>query len=134
MENSLFLAKILGPYITIIALAFLFNPKLYQKILDDFCKNSALIYLSGVFAFLFGLLIVLFHHVWVSWPVVITVFGWVGLIKGIWLIIFPNTLMKFIPIYQRKTSIITIGLIIALFLGVLLIIKGYGLTLCSLNR
>jgi hypothetical protein len=135
MENSIFLAKILGPYLIIVMLAFLFNPKAYQKILEDFCKNSALVYLGGVFALLFGLLVVLFHNLWMAgWPVIITIFGWMGLIKGVWLIVFPNTVAKFNQAYQKKTALWTVSLAIALILGIFLTVKGYGLTFCPLAR
>ena len=135
MENSIFLAKILGPYVIIVALAFLFNLKAYQKVLEDFCKNSALVYLGGIYAFLFGLLVVLFHNVWVAgWQVIITIFGWVGIIKGVWLIVFPNTVAKFTQAYQKKTALLTISLVIVLVLGIFLTVKGYGLVFCPLSR
>jgi hypothetical protein len=135
MENSIFLAKIIGPYAIVVALAFLFNPKTYQKILEDFCKNSALVYLGGIYAFLFGLLVVLFHNVWVAgWPVIITVFGWVGIIKGVWLIVFPNTVAKFTQAYQKKTPLLTISLAIVLVLGIFLVARGYGLVFCPFAR
>lgn len=135
MENSIFLAKILGPYIIIVALAFLFNPKTYEKVMEDFCRNSALVYFGGVFALLFGLLVVSFHNLWVAdWQVIITIFGWVGLIKGVWLILFPNTVAKFTQAYQKKTTLLTLSLAIALLLGILLAVKGYGLSFCPLSR
>ena len=82
MQSSIFLAKLLGPYCIIVAVGILFNRKIYQKLMEDFCKSTALIYMGGVLALFFGLLIVLFHNVWVGgWPVVITVFGWLGLLK-----------------------------------------------------
>jgi len=135
MENSIFLAKILGSYFIIIALGGLFNLKTYQKVLEDFCKNSALLYLGGIFALLFGLLVLVFHNVWVAnWTVIITIFGWGGLIKGAWLIIFPNTVVKFTQAYQKKAALLTIHLVIALALGIFLTAKGYGLVFCPLAR
>jgi len=65
METSIFLAKLLGPYCIIVAVGLLFNLKNYQKVIEDFCKNSALLYLGGVLALFFGLLVVLFQNVWV---------------------------------------------------------------------
>ena len=126
MENSIFLAKLLGPYFIIVALGILFNLKTYQKIMGDFCKNSALIYLGGIMALFFGLLVVLFHNAWVaSWAVIITIFGWLGIIKGAWLIIFPKTLAKFIEAYQKNKAILVVHSIIVLTLGTGLTIFGY---------
>ena len=126
MENSVFLAKLLGPYFIIVAVGILFNLKIYQKIMEDFCKNSALIYLGGIMALFFGLLVVLFHNVWVaSWEVIITIFGWLGLIKGIWLITFPNSVTKFSEAYQKNLTLLRIHLVIVLALGLFLTVKGY---------
>jgi len=102
------------------------NLKFYQRIIGDFFKNAALLYLGGVMALLFGIVIVLFHNVWVAdWPVIITIFGWGGLIKGIWLIVFPNTAGKLTQAYQKKSSLLVVHLIIVLVIGVLLTVKGY---------
>jgi len=126
METSIFLAKLLGPYCIIVAIGILFNLKTYQKVMEDFCKNSALIYISGVMALFFGLLIVLFHNVWTpNWAVIITIFGWLGLIKGAWLIILPNTVAKFTEAYQKNAALLVVHLAIALALGVCLTIFGY---------
>jgi len=126
MEVSIFLAKLLGPYCIIIAIGILFNLKTYQKIMEDFSKNSALIYIGGIMALLFGLLITLFHNVWAAnWTVIITIFGWAGLIKGAWLIILPNTLTKVTEAYQKNTALLIIPLAIVLVIGALLTVMGY---------
>ena len=126
MGNSIFLARLLGPYFIIVAIGVLLNLKTYQKVMGDFVKNAALIYLGGAFALFFGLLIVLFHNVWAAnWAVIITIFGWCGLIKGIWLIVFPNSIVKFSEAYLKKTNLLVVHLVVALVLGVVLIILGY---------
>lgn len=126
MENSIFIAKILGPYCIIIAVGFLFNLKSYQKIMKDFCENSALLYLGGILALLFGLLILLFHNVWAAnWTVIITIFGWLALIKGVWLIIFPNTVAKLTEVYQKNTVLLKVNLSIVIVFGVFLTVRGY---------
>jgi len=128
MENSVFLAKILGPYCIIIATGILFNLESYQKIIKDFYKNSALLYLGGILALLFGFLIVLFHNVWVAdWPVIITIFGWGGLIKGAGLIIFPNALAKLTRTCHEDTMLLLVLLFVptsAVF-GIFLTVMGY---------
>ena len=126
MENSLFLAKLLGPYCVIVAVGILLNRKIYQKVMEDFFKNAALVYLGGVFALIIGLLVLLFHNLWVAnWVVIITIFGWLGVIKGAWLIILPNTLAKFTEAYQKNATLLVIHLVIILALGVFLMVKAY---------
>ena len=126
MENSILLAKILGAYMVIIAIGLICNMKFYQKMMEDFFKNTALIYLGGVFALIIGLLILLFHNVWVAdWPVIITIFGWLGLIKGAWLIIFPNSVGKITQVYHKRPALLRVHLIIMLLIGLFLTAKAF---------
>jgi hypothetical protein len=126
METSVLLAKILGPYCVIVAIGLMFNLKFYQRMIEDFFKNTALIYLGGVMALIIGIVLVLFHNIWVAgWPVIITIFGWGGLIKGIWLIIFPNALGKLTQVYQKKPLLLRAHMVIVLIFGILLTLKAY---------
>ncbi len=126
MGSSIMLAKIIGPYLVIVAIGIMLNLKFYQRMMEDFFKNSALIYLGGVLALIIGLLIVLFHNVWeANWAVLITIFGWIGLIKGVWLIIFPDSAGRLAQAYQKKAALLVVHLIIILVIGVFLTAKGY---------
>lgn len=126
METSIFIAKILGPYCLIVALGGLFNLKAYQRVIDEFTANTAMIYLSGIMALLFGLLILQYHHMWVfNWRVIITILGWVGIIKGVYLIFFPGSLPPVAKFYQKYPLFLASHLILALVLGVVLTAFGY---------
>ncbi|MBU1998836.1 MAG: hypothetical protein KKE64_04995 [Candidatus Omnitrophica bacterium] len=126
MENSTLLAKFIGTYIIVIGVGLLFNLKVYQKIMEDFFKNAALVYVTGLITFVVGLAIVLFHNIWVlDWRVIITVFGWIALIKGAWLIIFPGTLVKVTESFAKNIKLVVILWIIMLAIGIFLTIKGY---------
>ncbi len=126
MEGSIFFARLLGPYFVIVAIGILFNLETYQRMMGDFCKNIALLYLGGILALFFGLIVVLLHNVWVAnWTVIITIFGWAGIIKGAWLIMLPNTVARFTEAYQRKTVALRVHLTVVLALGIFLIIRGY---------
>lgn len=126
MENSIFLAKLLGPYCTIVAVGILLNLKNIQKVAEEYYNNTALIYFGGILALFFGLLILLFHSHWASdWTVIITIFGWLGLLKGTCLIVFPNAIKKFAARYQKSTTPIMIQSILLLAIGIFLMLKGY---------
>ncbi len=100
MGSSIFLAKLIGAYMVIVSVGFLINRKIYPRLIEDFAKSLALTYLGAALSLMIGLLIVLVHNVWAAnWPVIITIFGWLALAKGITLIIFPNSAVKLIQIY-----------------------------------
>lgn len=132
MNNSILLAKFIGPCIIVIGIGLLFNLKVYQKIMEDFFKNAALVYVAGLITFVAGLTIILFHNIWVlDWRLVITLFGWNILIKGTWLIVSPETTAKVSDVFARNIKLATIPWIIMLAIGVFLAAKGYSIGTCS---
>ena len=109
MNGSIFFARLLAPIFIIIAAGVMRNLKSYQKMKDDFSKNSSLIYLGGFFSLIIGIIIVLLHNLWVlDWPVLITLWGWGAIIKGVWLIVFPETLPKFVRTYKKHKNLLEI--------------------------
>ena len=126
MGTSVFIARIFGLCYLIIGIGFMFNRKAFQQVMVDFCKNAALVFFAGLFALVIGVVIILNHNVWVSnWTVMITIIGWAGLIKGIWMIVLPNTLPAFMEAYQKNESLPIIHSIAALILGIVLTFFGF---------
>lgn len=91
METSILIAKILATVYLSFFLGLLFSSKYYKKELPKLVDNSAYLILGGFMAVVFGFLILEFHNYWNSdWTIVITIFGWLSLLKGIILIVFPQ--------------------------------------------
>ncbi|HQP11097.1 MAG TPA: hypothetical protein PKV41_06935, partial [Candidatus Omnitrophota bacterium] len=64
MQTSLFFAQIIGPCLMIVGVGILANPVAYERLMGDFPKSAAMLYLGGVLALVIGLLVVLTHNVW----------------------------------------------------------------------
>ncbi|MBN2453881.1 MAG: hypothetical protein JXB40_06475 [Candidatus Omnitrophica bacterium] len=127
MENSIVIAKFMGPYIVLIGLGLLFNTKVYMNVMDDCFKNAALVYVMGLLTFVAGLAIVIFHNIWVrDWRVLITLFGWIALIKGVWLVVLPDTAVKITKRFKKDIKLAVIPWVIITGIGVFLIFKGFG--------
>src|SRR5687768_6945379 len=102
METSIFLAKVIGLFGAISTLAIIIRYKLYLVMEENAGKNPTTIYLSGFLFLLPGVLVVASHQVWTwDWRVIITIFGWLILVKGIMRILFPDTIKKLI---EKKIS------------------------------
>ena len=124
MLNSIMIAKILGPMLILIGIGLLVNMKYFQKVISDFSKNAALIYVSGVFTFVLGAVILVFHNQWsLNWSVIITVIGWLTVIKGACLIVIPEQLMKMTEAFKDKTMLIRIDAIVIILVGAVLLMK-----------
>ena len=104
METSILIAKILATVYLSYFLGLLFSSKYYKEELPKLVDNSAYLILGGFMAIVFGFLILEFHNYWNSdWTVVITIFGWLSLLKGILLIVFPQMFTAY------KTTILKAG-------------------------
>jgi len=126
METSVFIARIFGLCYLILGAGFVFNRKAFQRVMDDFCKNAALLFYGGLLALVIGVVIILTHNVWVAnWTVIITIIGWIALIKGIWIIVFPNTVPKFMQAYQKNENLLMVHSIGALIFGAVLTFFGF---------
>ena len=55
MQNSLFIAKLMGPILLVIGLAILINERTFRAIAKDVLGSPALIYLFGVLDLALGL-------------------------------------------------------------------------------
>jgi len=65
MVSSVFLAKLIGAYMAIVAAGFLINRKIYYLFIENFSKSPALTYMGASFSLIIGLLIVLVHNMWI---------------------------------------------------------------------
>lgn len=98
-----------------------FSGKLsFQKIMKEFQKSQGLTYLSGFMALILGLILVEYHNFWVwDWTVLITIIGWVAVLKGVMLIAFPNSLSFFKNWYKNERMwsilLIAIGILFGYF-------------------
>ena len=123
METSILIAKIIAIIYLSFGLGLLFNSHFYRNQIPKLLENSAYMIFGGFIAIILGLLIIEYHNNWVkNWTVIITIFGWIALVKGIFLLAFPNLLKLFKPLfssnhmYKFLTPLILIfGLIFAYF-------------------
>ncbi len=126
MNASIFLAKLIGPYCLVASVGMFLNQANYQKSMEDYLNNAALKLIGGMLALIIGLLIVNTHNVWEgSWRVIITIFGWISLIKGIWIFCFPNQTSTVARAYQNNSKLLKGNLVLLFILGVFLTVKGY---------
>lgn len=130
MDSSIFLAKLIGPIFIVIGLGVLFSQAAYRDATEEVLKSRALLYLFGVMGFTAGLAIVLTHNVWVwGWPVIITVIGWLMVIRGTLRILMPEQVGDLgAKIMARSPYLLTVGGVLVIVLGAILAWIGYATT------
>jgi len=94
MEVSFFLARIFGVYLVITALAVMVNKDRYKDAHKELKRDKLQTHSMGALVLILGLLTIGFHNVWVGWPILITLIGWVMLVKGSMILIAPDLMIK----------------------------------------
>ena len=130
METSLFLAKFWGWYLIIFFLILSFNPKRIKQIFEDL-KDEKFLILSSFIAIIVGLLNILFHDIWEpNWKLIITLMGWISLLIGLSLFIFPKRTIDWLEFINIK--LVQTLYILLFFLGIFLLNIGYEIYLFNL--
>jgi cation transport ATPase len=109
-------------------LIYLLRKEAWQEIIE-LAKNKNLITLFGYLSLILGLFSIIFHNLWVGdWRLVITLFGWIALIKGIIGIGFPELTQKWIEKLEGKVMAMRVLVIFGILLGAWLIwVSCYGI-------
>lgn len=125
MFVSVFLAKAFALYFLIMGLAMLTNQNYYMKAAIGMVENNGLAFLTSIFTLILGILLVLFHDVWiVGWPLIITILAWLTLIKGILRLFLPRHVVNWLGLIQNKSWFFS-SMILFIVLGVYLGYIGF---------
>lgn len=126
MENSIMIAKVMGPVFIVVAIGIAINLKFYQKMMVDFCNNGALLYLAGIISLALGLFMAQVHDFSAKgWYILVSILCVMTILKGAMLIIFPKLFIKIVDRYKQNIVYFSINIIFVLILGSVLTVKGY---------
>lgn len=127
MELSYFLAQLFGLSLMIIAVSAFIRPQFINEIMAGLKDNTAVGLLFGYTGVMAGLAIALTHNHWVSdWRVVITIFGWGALAKGVIYLAAPQMLIDIGQSVYGTPNRTKLVLVIAFVVGAYLAAKGFG--------
>ena len=125
MGVSIFLAKLLGLYFLIFSVLFLFRKRQIEAAAKDMMASKGTLAVSGEISLIFGLAIIIDHSIWeYSWRGLITLIGYLLVLKAILRFAFPNIVKKMGSKMLSKGYWATL---------IIMIILGVYLTYCGFN-
>lgn len=125
METSLFLARVIGLVSVISTAAILVHYKESLALEEEAANSAVLIHLSGFAFLILGVLLVVSHSVWTfDWRLVITIMGWLVLLKGAGRILFPGAVKRLIE-KKRRDRRFLLGEVVVLLVGLYLLYYGF---------
>lgn len=126
MSTSLFIAKLLGPVYALVGIALFLRGQMFRAILTEFIASSVLIYLAGVIGLLVGMTLILTHNIWVlDWRVVITLIGWMTLIRALITIFEPRYILVAGSRILERSKLLIVAAALNLAIGLTLTYFGY---------
>ena len=119
--NTVVIAQILGVFFAIAGISIIFNSKGTNAAIGASVENKGTLWLWGILALLVGAVVVALNNAWTSgMPLFVTIIGWIALIKGAFILIFPDAAVS---LYRRfnKNGILAACGVVALILGLALL-------------
>lgn len=127
MENTLFLAQLLGTLSVILALVSLVRRKLIVHVVTGFVTNRALAFFVGLIEVIAGLILVLKHSVWNgTLETVISVLAWLILLEGLFYLSATRKMLRKLITWLDNKSGYYFFAALYLVLGLYLVYVGFG--------
>lgn len=119
-----YLAELWGISLVIISFALLVRETHLKKLYASIETEDEL-FLWGVVCLVIGVAMILAYNVWVwQWQIIITLFGWASLLKGLVLLLMPG-LMKSCTKKMQSSALMPYCLVIALIIGLVITYLGF---------
>ena len=124
---TIFLSRLIGLFAVLVSLSLLMARKSGVEAVDALIHDRPLMLTIGMIVLLGGLAMVLSHNIWSggALPVVVTLFGWIILIRGV-LILFlsPDAMVSLFEVF-RFEEFFYVYAAIPLILGLYLTYAGF---------
>ena len=91
--------------------------------MNDLVNNQGLLWVTGLVTFVMGTVMLALYNTWSkSWRVLVTIIGWLAVIKGAVLMLFPQVMKLYVNFLSNTT--LTLSGIYAIVLGGVFLFLG----------
>lgn len=112
MTTTLFFARFWGWLTVLMTVIYFIRPDVLLTVKKLMVENRPFALTYGFLSLMLGLASVILHNVWtMSWPTVVTLFGWACLVKGVLVLAYPEIARK--PTFEFRVASTRISLAVA---------------------
>jgi hypothetical protein len=126
MDVTIVLAQIFGILFAVLGLSMVVNRKGMSAAMTEMSQNPGFLWVLGFIALAMGTVFVVLSNTWTSGllALIVTVIGWLILIKGVFILWFPNAAAALYRKCNTGSMLVWWG-IIAFIIGLVLLYKGF---------
>jgi len=125
MNISIIIAQVLGITFTVLGLSLFTNKKASAALLEEAVKNKTLLWVFGFISLTMGAVMISLNNFWTSGlPLFITILGWLTLLKGVGILVFPNSSDSFYRKVKKENTMVFAGLVVFI-IGLILLYNGF---------
>lgn len=118
------LARVYGIAVLILAVTALLKPGRVALALNDFERSPGLTFLGALVGVFLGLFLITLHSVWTDLPaILVSLLGWLSLVKGVLLLAAPEGFLKFASAVSTPNRVRLWG-VFALIIGAVYLAIG----------
>ena len=124
MNSATVLAQFWGWLTLTVSVIFFARPDVLREVKILMLENRAFSLSYGLLSLILGLMSVALFNDWpVSWQAVVSLFGWLALLKGILVLAWPEISKK--PTLEARLLSTRIALIVVTVLGLFMIVASW---------
>lgn len=124
MNITNYLAELWGILMIVVSLALIVKDK-YIKTLFSSITTDLGMFLYGIFSTTIGTAMILAHNIWTKdWKVIITIFAWAALLKGLAQLFMPEKSKEMIK-KAENFPYLSYALLVVLVVGLVLTYLGF---------
>ena len=119
-----YLAEVWGIFLVLVPLALLVNQNYLKRLFAE-VENEATMFFLSIVSLAIGLAMILAYNVWAkNWQVIITILGWLALIKGIAVLFLPELVKKWVKKIENA-PFLPYALMIMVLIGLVITYLGF---------
>ncbi|MCC7356005.1 MAG: hypothetical protein IT410_00080 [Candidatus Doudnabacteria bacterium] len=119
--------QIMGLVLVAAGLGMSLNMDFYRRILSHYSEEPTAIYLNGIIATSIGFLLVRNYSSLEGWTALLTIIGWLTLLKGLTILIMPKTHVAVVAYFKNNVTYLRSASIAVLILGIVMLIGANSL-------
>lgn len=117
--------QVIGLYLIIMAIIMLARANYYRNVIRDLTADKTLILVSASLFLVLGLIVVVLHNLWdFKFNVIVTIVGWLIVIKAVLLLAFPEYMIQLSKKLYKGNYYYFMAIFEAI-IGLLLLVHSY---------